>query len=102
MITLEELIEPLPCELVRKLFDDIKEAYEDECQMIDNYAQRASKPQAVLNPFVKLGKQYIADFFVNDLAKPKKEAYNWHLQNTSQWLYAGCILVANGEVTRHH
>lgn len=63
----------------------------------------AQEGQLVLNPYRKAGDQYIWEVYVNDLAKdniPTK--VNWHLQNTSQWVYAGGILLENGKVSRHH
>lgn len=46
-------------------------------------------------------------FAANCEAIKQKNEYNWHLQNISQWLYAGCIqgLVHDGiisEVSSHH
>ena len=70
-------------------------------QLIKN-ASRASEPQVVLNDLRVSGSQYIWEFFVNDLSTPKADAYNWHGQNISQWLYAGCILLQNGSVSTHH
>ncbi len=70
-------------------------------QMI-RYAAKADKPELVLNEMRKAGSQYIWEFYVNDLASPKREEINWHGQNTSQWLYAGCILVSDGRVSAHH
>lgn len=59
--------------------------------------------QVVFNPYRKAGDQYIWEFFVNDLAKPHRPVeMNWHGQNTSQWLYAGGILLDHGKVSMHH
>jgi hypothetical protein len=46
--------------------------------------------------------QYIFEFWVNDMAKPLKNQYNWHLQNTSRWLYAGAICVCEKRISTHH
>jgi len=46
--------------------------------------------------------QYIMNFEVFDRAKPRSNSYNWHGQNTSQWVYAGCILYQDGRVSTHH
>lgn len=36
--------------------------------------------------------QALACFEVRDLSRPVKPEFNWHCQNTSQWVYAGAIL----------
>jgi hypothetical protein len=36
--------------------------------------------------------QMMANFSVKDLGKEVKDSYNWHGQNTSQWIFAGCLL----------
>ena len=65
-------------------------------------ALRAQEPQIVLSPYRKAGTQYIWEFFVNDLSVPRGNSMNWHGQNTSQWKYAGCILLQAGRVSSHH
>jgi len=52
-------------------------------------------------PFRKSGSQYIAEWAVNDYRKEYKNVVNWHGQNTSRWLYAGCLLVQDGRVSIH-
>lgn len=61
------------------------------------------EPQLVYSfaPFRHAGSQNIAEWAVSDHRKQHKEAYNWHGQNTSRWLYAGCLLVDNGRVSIH-
>ncbi len=73
-----------------------------ELEQMVKFAAGAAEPQIVLENLRTAGEQYIWEFFVNDLAKPKREEYNWHLQNTSQWRYAGCILLEGGRVSTHH
>ena len=46
--------------------------------------------------------QYVMTFEVFDRSKPRENAYNFHGQNVSQWIYAGCILYQNGKVITHH
>ena len=46
--------------------------------------------------------QYIMEFEVFDRSKARGNSYNWHGQNTSQWVYAGCILYQEGSVSTHH
>ena len=52
-------------------------------------------------PFHQSGSQYIAEWAVSNRKKEHKESINWHGQNTSQWLYAGCLLVQDGRVSIH-
>ena len=57
------------------------------------YAQEAQGEAVIyFTCATRQGKQIIATFEVRDLAKPKADQYNWHGQNTSQWLYAGAIV----------
>ncbi len=65
-------------------------------------AANAKDPEVVFNDVRVAGEQYIWEFYVNDLAIPRTLALNWHGQNTSQWLYAGCILLQGGRVSTHH
>ena len=48
--------------------------------------------------------QYIFNFSCSDKKKPNNpNQMNYHGQNTSQWLYAGAIVVdVNGHVSTHH
>lgn len=73
-----------------------------ELSQLIKYAATAEEPEIVLAPFRKAAEQYISEFWVNDLALPKQEQYNWHLQNTSQWKYAGAIVLQHGSVSTHH
>jgi len=99
----EDLLASLPEDQINgKMKDELKTAYDFELEQIKRYINQAQNPQAVLLPFNQSGSQFIANFWVNDLALPAKNQFNWHLQNTSQWLYAGCILVQNGRVSLHH
>lgn len=61
------------------------------------------KPKLHYNfsPFRKTGSQYISEWSVSDLRKQHKESYNFHGQNTSQWLYAGALCVQDGIVSVH-
>jgi len=84
---------------------DLRTAYEEEVKMITRYALKAKNPSVALFPFRKAGSQCIAEFTVNDLQKEHKpDQINWHGQNVSQWLYAGCILydTQDNRVSRHH
>ena len=85
---------------------------EDECQfwktvaaelrlLIEN-ASRATSPCIIFNACRKAGTQYIWQFEVRDLAIQPANTYNWHGQDTSQWLYAGAIVLQAGRVSSHH
>lgn len=101
--TLAELLESLPeDQKTVELFSKVKEAYALEVSRLIEFARQAEKPVVHLEPFRKQGRQFVSEFWVNDLAIPKQESYNFHGQNISQWRYAGCILVQDGEVTLHH
>ena len=101
--TFEELLASLPEEQkTEDMAKRLKFFYEEEVKRLDEYAQNAKDPSIGLTTFCKSGGQYVADFWVKDLSKPVKQEFNWHLQNTSQWLYAGCILVQDGLVSTHH
>ena len=47
------------------------------------------------------GSQMIAHFSVKDLSKQDDpQQVNWHLQNTSQWVYAGGLVVDKYAISR--
>ena len=73
-----------------------------ELSQLLKYGLHAREPEIVLTDFRKAGHQYIWEFWVNDLSIPRRSAYNWHGQNTSQWMYAGGIVLQNGSVSTHH
>lgn len=73
-----------------------------ELALMIQYASHAEKPELVMTEHQKIGSQHIWEFWVNDLAIPKEERHNWHGQNTSQWRYAGAIVLQYGRVSSHH
>ncbi len=82
---------------------ELCEAFLIEMMECMREAARAQEPQIVFNPVRRSGEQYIWEFYVNDLVKQNNpNQINWHGQNTSQWLYAGCVLLQNKRVSRHH
>ena len=66
------------------------------------YQDKTTNAGVALYKFQEAGSQSLAEFWVKDLNKPETNAYNLHMQNVSQWLYAGAILVADGKVSTHH
>jgi hypothetical protein len=67
---------------------------------------RAKQPEVRFSAqFRRAGSQHILEFEVFDRARPERDgAYNWHGQNTSQWVYAGCILWddEDNRISTHH
>ncbi len=86
-----------------------EDKFRGELEKALEFFEKASKeanehenPQIIFNQMRTAGAQYIWEFYVNDLQKPKTDAINWHGQYTSQWLYAGCILLEDNKVSTHH
>lgn len=108
---LNSLDEEFRTEQVKK---ELKIAYEAEVTRLFECAGRLKiegKPYSVkMFKFFGAGRQLIADFWVKDLSKPIKDEHNFHLQNISQWNYAGCICFsvsgfkegAEYIISRHH
>jgi len=94
----EELFFSLPFKYrTNKVREELRDAYKRELQVIGRAVARLKKEKkpylAKMFLFGHLqGSQIIADFWVKDLSTEEKREYNWHLQNVSQWKYAGCIL----------
>ena len=83
----------------------VRELYREELDIMVRYAMRCVEPRIFFGPFLKAGgNQWIADFSVSDMARPEKDEYNLHLQNTSQWAYAGAVVCSEdtGDVSSHH
>jgi hypothetical protein len=74
--------------------EQLKERYDYIMKMIDRYipegaAENDSQISIWFGDFRDGGGyQMIAEGSVSDLGKPQRNEYNWHLQNTSQWLFA--------------
>jgi hypothetical protein len=105
--TLHELVEGVPIstevdEYGHTVLQNLYGAIAEELMQCLQEAARAQEPHIFFNPMRKAGGQMIWEFGVNDLVKPKTDQINWHGQNTSQWLYAGCVLLHDGKVSRHH
>lgn len=86
-------------EAVKKLRDMI--AHEKSTILSYNRATHASMSLNCSKDGFQIG------FAANCEAIKMKDEFNWHLQNTSQWLYAGCIqgLVYEGvisHISSHH
>ncbi len=94
----DDLLASLPAEFrSQKVKEQLKRAYDVESKRINEYVHdlncQGKQSSAAMYLFRKGGgSQWLAEFAVNDLSIPRSNSYNWHLQNTSQWVYAGCIL----------
>jgi len=103
IISLNDLLDSLPdSEKTGSVKAMVTAEYWHELKRMRKYKKEEDYIDLYMYPFRQAGSQFIAEFEVNDRSKPVKNEYNWYLQNTSQWLYAGCILVQNGEVSTHH
>ena len=98
---LEDLIKGLPEEERKKVENNLTEDYGYVLRMMERYAKDGVEPLLILSSWRRAGTQWIAEFEVKDKNRPKDNKYNWHGQNVSQWLFAGCICVQNGEVSIH-
>lgn len=89
----------------RKCRDQFLQSFRYELSYCITKALRAIEGQVVFSdlrvPSHEDG-QYIMTFEVFDRSKPCENAYNWHGQNVSQWVYAGSILYQDGRVSTHH
>ena len=99
--TVKKMMELIPI-LDRPDIDKFRETLIWELVTMAFYAPRAKKPQIILSEGRVAGSQYIFEFAVSDLEKPVENKINWHGQDTSQWCYAGCIMVQDGKISTHH
>ena len=99
--SVQKMMEIIP-EEERPSIESFEEALARELAVMASYSSGAKEPYIGLSTGRVAGSQYIFEFEVKDLKIPVKDTINWHGQNTSQWLYAGCILVQRREVTTHH
>ena len=99
--SVDKMMELIP-EVDRPDVDVFRETLAWELAVMASYAAEAEEPYIGLSDGRTSGSQYIFEFAVKDLKKPVKNEHNLHGQNTSQWKYAGCILVQRGEISTHH
>ena len=68
---------------------DLREKYEMLSGWIERDAKQAKEPRVEFSGFQDTGGyQLISNGSVSDTSIPWRDSYNWHLQNTSQWLFA--------------
>jgi len=100
-----ELVDSIPWgfnkdEIVEK---KVLKAYMKELSYIIKIAQQGEKEGHEISVIFNKFDGYTAFFSVSAIDKPVKDEYNWFGQNTSRWLYAGCIQVnKDGSVSTHH
>ena len=99
--SVEKMMDLIPVE-DRPDLDRFQETVAWELAVMASYASEAKKPRIELSEGRLAGTQYIFEFAVGDAEIPRKDEVNWHGQNTSQWKYAGCIMVQNKIVSTHH
>jgi hypothetical protein len=74
------------------IWDDAEKIYNRVINMMEMYIPKDSDSRNIevrFGGFFDTGSyQLIAEGAVSDLGRPVTNSYNWHLQNTSQWLFA--------------
>ena len=103
MVSFQELWLSLP---ESERTDDVRHALIDKYLYIVGQAfraaERAKKPFIKIQKFHESGSQHIAYFEIFDKTLPDDPSrMNFHGQNVSQWMFAGCILVDGGRVSIH-
>ena len=85
-------------------FQDLHTMYGRELSQMIQYAQTAQEPRISLSMPHQGGRQIVINFAVSDMQKLEKPELNWHLQNTSQWVYAGALVydTKDKEWSSHH
>ena len=83
---------------------EFQRAIEQELLLCVRYAEEAKEAKITFSPIRETPEQLTLEFEVFDLEKPRKNEFNWHGQNTSQWVYAGAIVCnrETGRISRHH
>ena len=94
-MTYEELILSLPER--QRIEREVKPKFEFIEQTLERYKKKHPEYTTSFSKFTKSGDQYIANFEVKNPALEVMGSYNWHLQNTSQWVFAGCLLMQDGK-----
>ena len=90
---------------VGKYREEFLQCFRRELAYCITRALRATEGQVIFGDLQipsRINGQYVMQFEVFDASRPRSNAYNFHGQNTSQWIYAGCILYQDGSVSTHH
>uniref|UniRef100_A0A6M3LDM7 Uncharacterized protein n=1 Tax=viral metagenome TaxID=1070528 RepID=A0A6M3LDM7_9ZZZZ len=107
VVSYKDLLDSLPDEIADVVKEELLNKYLYLVSRLEVESQRAKKPRVILNAFnhkndldPKL--QRIANFEVRDENKElDMNRINWHGQFTSQWVWAGCILVQDNHISIH-
>jgi len=104
--TFTELLSGVPEELqTPELRSALLAAYQSELSAMVCHALTSDclLPRIVMKPWRQTERQHILEFVVSDLhVDVNPNSVNFHGQNTSQWRYAGAIVVEGNCVSRHH
>ena len=102
--SLAEIESALPEDLLAVCGKDLSAAYRIELECLEGYGGNVEDGIIYFGSPELSGSQYICFFEVVDRSLLLTQSFNWHLQNTSQWRYAGCISInkQSGDVSRHH
>jgi hypothetical protein len=102
VVTFAKLVDDLPEKEADAVKDDLLDKYLYLIGAMVRYARDVKNVSLVMNTWRHAGSQHIAEFEVKDLGKPvDANQFNFHGQNTSQWLFAGALCVQNGRVSMH-
>jgi hypothetical protein len=100
------MLQGIPEKDLPKDMSEFWQTVADEFQSMIMSANSANNPSIKMNDTEKHSHSEIVintlGMLLNDLDKPKDNSYNWHMQNTSQWVYAGAIVLEDGDVSTHH
>lgn len=107
VISFDDLVASATFPVDAAMRDKIKTCYDREIETMNFYAKngvdRGHKVKLVMDSFSGNDTQCQNFFSVSAMDLPVDNKINWYGQNTSRWLYAGCIAVyASGEVSTHH
>jgi hypothetical protein len=75
-----------------KMYQALQFHYNKIVTMMINECKDAIKPSVYMSTFEGSGNQRICNWSASDNNKPVENSYNFHGQNTSRWIIAGCLL----------
>jgi len=105
IVSKDELLDSIPWDFDTddNVVEKVLKAYMQELCYIIKIAQKGEKEGHKISVIFNKFDGYTAFFSISAMDKPVKNEYNWFGQNTSRWLYAGCIQVnKDGSVSTHH
>ena len=108
--TMQELMDSINQEIhlgldqMYELTTQVQAHFAREISQMIQHTQSAKEPELNFTSFRNTGSQLVATFSVIDKNLPEQNSYNWHGQNTSQWLYAGALVydVGTNRISSHH